>query len=322
MIAWLLPGVLMLAPLASTDATDRRLPRPHAVSDTITGSVIVGRDTIPLRHVVARRIATGGTSVVTQVLLTTAPIPDSLLRDAYEVFYASKSGLVEGVALEIDAERGRVRASMLSNERFGGVMVDEEGPAVMPRVLTDTRVEGRFALTTTNLDNLPLVITATFGATIRDGVIAAPTYEDAGVDSVQGSVSIGADTVVFQHVLARRVPSLFDRSVTVTQVLLTRDYVPPEALESNDALQQAEKEGTVAGLRLEYEKDGTLLSAIMLTNRPKRGFMIFKEGPQYRPAMFTDARVEGSLALSATSTQAEPIAVTVTWGARVQPPPP
>jgi hypothetical protein len=292
------------------------------VADTITGSVIVGRDTIPLRHVVARRIATDGSSVVTQVLLTTAPIPDSLLRDAYEVFYASKTGLVEGVALEIDAERGRVRASMLSNERFGGVTVDEEGPAVMPRVLTNTRVEGRFALTTTNLDNLPLVISATFGATIREGVIAAPTYEDVGVDSVQGSVSIGADTVVLQHVIARRVPSLFDRNVTVTQVLLTRDYVPPEALESNDALQQAERDGTVAGLRLEYEKDGTLVSAIMLTNRPRRGFMIFKEGPQYRPVTFTDARVEGSLALSTTSTQQEPIAVTVTWGARIQTPPP
>jgi hypothetical protein len=96
---------------------------------------------------------------------------------------------------------------------------------------------------------------------------AVPGALAAQEDRVAGMLVADGDTLPLRHVLARKVPNLFDRSQIVTQVLPTTGPVPEAALEDAFALSAAVREGDVAGVRLEDEPDGRSVTATCCRRR-------------------------------------------------------
>jgi hypothetical protein len=70
---------------------------------------------------------------------------------------------------------------------------------------------------------------------IPPALATAPTQDDRA----DGTFVIDGDTVALRHVLARKAPAFWDKEKIVTQVLLTAQPVPEEALEDVFALEAA-----------------------------------------------------------------------------------
>lgn len=138
-------------------------------------------------------------------------------------------------------------------------------------------------------------------------------------DRVSGTLVVEGDTVALTHVRARRVRPLWDKETVVTQVLLTAQAVPAEALEDPFTLRQAVRTGQVTGVQLEYDDDGRTVNAELLSSRLVGTVSVSRSGDKARPAVLTSTRVGGTFEAATTSMEEQPIAVTVTWSARVQP---
>jgi len=137
-------------------------------------------------------------------------------------------------------------------------------------------------------------------------------------DRASGSIVIGGDTVALRHVLARKVPAFWDKAKIVTQVLLTAEPVPEDALEDGFALLDAVRAGTVTGVRLEYEDDGRSVTGSMLSSRLAGDISVSRSGSNVRPTVFTASRIEGSFEATNRDVNDTPMQVKVTWSARVQ----
>jgi len=140
-------------------------------------------------------------------------------------------------------------------------------------------------------------------------------------DRVSGSIVIDGDTIALRHVLARKVPDFWDKDKIVTQVLLTAERVPEEALEDGFALLEAVRAGTVTGVRVEYEDDGRSVTGNMLSARLAGDLSVSRSGSNVRPAVFTTSRIEGSFESTNRDLDGTPVQVTVQWSARVLPMP-
>jgi hypothetical protein len=122
-------------------------------------------------------------------------------------------------------------------------------------------------------------------------------------------------------VLARRTRAAWDADQVVTQVLLTAEPVPAEALDGPFALLDAMRDGQVSGLSLEYDADGSSVSGQVLSSRLPGSLNVSRSGTRVRPEVFTTARIGGSFEASATSMDDQDVVVAVSWSARVQPMP-
>lgn len=140
-------------------------------------------------------------------------------------------------------------------------------------------------------------------------------------DRVSGTFVIDGDTLALRHVLARKVPAFWDKEKIVTQVLLTTEPVPEEALDDGFALLNAVRAGTVTGVRLEYDDDGSSVTGNMLSQRLAGDLSVSRGGSRVRPAVFTATRIEGSFEATNHDLNDTPVVVNVTWAARVRPMP-
>ncbi len=140
-------------------------------------------------------------------------------------------------------------------------------------------------------------------------------------DRVTGTFVIDGDTVAIRHVLARKVPAFWDKEKIVTQVLLTAEPVPDEALEDGFSLLDAVRAGKVTGVRLEYEDDGRSVTGHMLSERLTGDLSISLSGSSARPAVYTASGIEGRFEADLTDMNDMAVLVDVTWSARVRPMP-
>jgi hypothetical protein len=137
-------------------------------------------------------------------------------------------------------------------------------------------------------------------------------------DRASGSIVIDGDTIALRHVLARKVPDFWDKDKIVTQVLVTAERVPEEALEDGFTLLEAVRTGRVTGVRVEYEADGRSVTGHMLSSRLAGDLSVSRSGSNVRPAVFTASRIDGSFESTNRDLDGTPVQVNVTWSARVQ----
>lgn len=150
--------------------------------------------------------------------------------------------------------------------------------------------------------------------------VVVPASLAAQADRASGRLTIDGDTVVLRHVLARRVAPMFDKDKLVTQVLITAQPVPTEALEDDAwALIVAVRENKVTGLQLEYEDGGRSVTAKFLSSRLTGSVSVSRSGTSAVPTELTATRVAGTFEANTTSLEDYAVAVTATWSARVQP---
>lgn len=140
-------------------------------------------------------------------------------------------------------------------------------------------------------------------------------------DRVDGTFVIDGDTVALRHVLARKAPAFWDKDKVVTQVLLTAQPVPEEALEDFFALEAAVSAGQVTGVRLEYEDDGRSVTGTMMSERLPGTISVSRSGSSVRPDVYSVARIEGRFEATSKGLDGEAVLVNVTWAARVRPMP-
>lgn len=152
---------------------------------------------------------------------------------------------------------------------------------------------------------------------IPPALATAPGQEDRA----SGTFVIDGDTVAIRHVLARKAPAFWDKDKVVTQVLLTAEPVPEEALEDFFALEAAVSAGRVTGVRLEYEDDGKSVTGTMMSERLAGTISVSRSGSSVRPAVYTTARIEGGFESTSKGLGDEAVQVNVTWAARVRPMP-
>jgi hypothetical protein len=140
-------------------------------------------------------------------------------------------------------------------------------------------------------------------------------------DRASGTFVIDGDTVAIRHVLARKAPAFWDKQKIITQVLLTAEPVPEEALEDGFALLDATRAGKVTGLKLEYDDDGRSVSGNILSGRLVGDLGVTSSGSRVRPHVFSATRIEGDFELASRDLNDTPVQVTVEWSARVRPMP-
>lgn len=140
-------------------------------------------------------------------------------------------------------------------------------------------------------------------------------------DRVAGTLVIDGDPLALRHVLARKVPAFWDKEQIVTQVLLTAEPVPEEALKNGRSLLEAVRAGTVTGVRLEYDDDGRSVTGNMLSPRLAGDLRVSRSGSKVRPSVCTASRIEGRFEADIYDLNGTPVVVNVTWAARVRPMP-
>lgn len=84
-------------------------------------------------------------------------------------------------------------------------------------------------------------------------------------NTVSGTLTLGNDTYEIRYAAATQVPSPFDKSQTVTKVLLTDKPVPPDKLDDAGQVSELKNQG-YHGLDVEIEKDPTGYSAVIIGN--------------------------------------------------------
>jgi hypothetical protein len=151
--------------------------------------------------------------------------------------------------------------------------------------------------------------------------LVVPASLTAQSDRASGRLTIDGDTIVLRHVLARRVAPLFDKDKVVTQVLITAQPVPAEALEDAWALIGAVRKDKVTGLQLEYEEDGRSVTAQFLSSRLAGTVSVSRSGSSAVPTELTATRSAGTFEAKTTSLEDYAVAVSATWSARVMAPP-
>ncbi|MCU0616507.1 MAG: hypothetical protein MUD17_05375 [Gemmatimonadaceae bacterium] len=151
--------------------------------------------------------------------------------------------------------------------------------------------------------------------------LVVPASLAAQSDRASGRLTIDGDTIVLRHVLARRVAPLFDKDKVVTQVLITAQPVPADALEDAWALIGAVREDKVTGLQLEYEQDGRSVTAQFLSSRLAGTVSVSRSGSSAVPTELTATRTAGTFEAKTTSLEDYTVAVSATWSARVMAPP-
>lgn len=151
--------------------------------------------------------------------------------------------------------------------------------------------------------------------------VVIPGSLAAQADRASGRLIIDGDTIVLRHVLARRVAPLFDKDKVVTQVLITAQPVPADALEDAWALIGAVREDKVTGLQLEYEQDGRSVTAQFLSSRLAGTVSVSRSGSFAVPTELTATRTAGTFEAKTTSLEDYTVAVSATWSARVMAPP-
>jgi len=177
MYEWLICG-LVTASIVIPPA----LATAPAQDDRVDGTFVIDGDTVALHHVLARKVPAfwDKEKIVTQVLLTAAPVPEEALEDGFTLLEAVRAGKVTGVRLEYEDDGRSVTGNMLSERLTGDLSISRSGSNVRPAVYTTVRIEGRFEADLQDMNEMAVQVNASWSARVRPmPVVVEPTAADA-----------------------------------------------------------------------------------------------------------------------------------------------
>jgi hypothetical protein len=210
------------------------MPSAPVEGDRVAGTVVINQDTIPLRHVLARRVpvSKGSATLMTEVTLTAEPIAERDREDGFSIRMAARAGRVAGLQFEFHGDGQRMSARVLSNRLAAPLSARREGAEARPAVWSDTVIAGQFEATEQGFNNEVVTMRADWSARVHPFVVLAePTAADAEAALAHPAVKAWQ---AYESAIRRG-----DRAALVAQA--------PQAM--RDAMQRPEFDGAFAMLR-------------------------------------------------------------------------